>query len=151
MFCPAASQQKSTLLFTSFCELSHQRPQSSSASRFTAGAFGRQLSPANQLALLFVFGPVDLASGKAVIENVNRRGAASISMMRLDIASPNSRSSVARPSIYRLCSTLRQLGDIAGDPPRFILAAGRRLEIIFADAFAKAAAELRCSALVHWN
>jgi hypothetical protein len=76
MFCPAASQQKSTLLFTSFCELSHQRPQSSSASRFTAGAFGRQLSPANQLALLFVFGPVDLASGKAAIENVNRRGAA---------------------------------------------------------------------------
>jgi hypothetical protein len=38
MFCPATSQQKSTLLFASFCELSNQRPQSSSAPRFTAGA-----------------------------------------------------------------------------------------------------------------
>jgi hypothetical protein len=28
-------------------------------------------SPANQLALLFVFGPVDLAASKAAIENIN--------------------------------------------------------------------------------
>jgi hypothetical protein len=30
-------------------------------------------SPANQLALLFVFGPVDLAASKAAIENINCR------------------------------------------------------------------------------
>ena len=45
---------------------------------------------------------------------------------------------------------IRGFRDIHRDPPRFILAAGRRSEIIF-DASAKAAAELRCSALVHWN
>jgi hypothetical protein len=30
-------------------------------------------SPANQLALLFVFGPVDLAASKAAIEDINCR------------------------------------------------------------------------------
>jgi hypothetical protein len=34
-----------------------------------------QALPADQLAFLFVFGPVDLAAGKTLIQNVKRGGA----------------------------------------------------------------------------